>query len=178
MVLMMAIQAADNLDEITLSVDWSYSGKKQFLDATCFVYNRASRERLERIDIGYHNEASPIQHKGDNFPEGGSTGSHTIEISLGRLPANYERLYLTISAYKADRIGAVIRPTVRLSKKSAPTVPLCPGFAIEHAQAHQAIVMCFFDRVLGGWEVVQCGTPAKGDIQSYPLIEETLLQLL
>lgn len=81
MVLMKSIETRD-LDVLKFQLQWSFpqGQRNKFLDATCFLYDRRTKEKLDRVGLAIReNDAdNPVVHHGDDFPENQPT--------IGRFP--------------------------------------------------------------------------------------------
>jgi len=84
--------------ELRVEDSWSWTGDRQYLDATCFVYS-AEFEQLDVVDNANRESlAGALLHSGDLMDEQAMNGRHLLRINLQKLPQEACFVYCSISA--------------------------------------------------------------------------------
>lgn len=153
-----------------------YTGRADFdLDASAFLLASNGRVRRDDDFVFYGNlraENDCVVHTGDSL-EGGSGGDdETLFIDFSKVPANVERIAITVTIYEAEErrhnFGQVSNAYVRLARRSSEedTVgreelryDLGEEFSIE-----TALVVCELYRSGSDWKFNAVGAGYQGGL--------------
>jgi tellurium resistance protein TerD len=103
-------KAAPHLDKVFVALGWEaaeVSGVEFDLDASALVCGAEGKVLSDRHFVFYGNLVSPdgsIEHTGDNLT-GGGEDDEVINISLGIVPPNVERIVFPVSIYDGETKG-------------------------------------------------------------------------
>lgn len=102
---------APGLKKIMVGLGWDtnkYSGRDDFdLDASVFMVNSSGRTNVDGF-IFYNNLKGPndcVIHQGDNRTGEGEGDDEQIYIDLDLVPAEIEKIAVTVTIHEADRRG-------------------------------------------------------------------------
>jgi len=175
--LLYSIDKGSDIKELIFDLNWYFpSHGNDYLDGTCFVYNKDTY--LGLLDyIHRTSDLSPdLSHSGDVM--GFNTGHHKIKLNLYTIPAKATHLLFTLSAYSCEDIKLFPNPTVKLYDSRKPTEELCK-YSIQSASGSRAVIMCVASRSQhSGWRVEVAGTKCYGSARNYTPIKEAIQQLL
>jgi tellurium resistance protein TerD len=99
------------LKKILIGLGWdvrSTDGADFDLDASLFMLNETGRVRSDTDFIFYnnlHSSDGSVEHTGDNLTGEGEGDDEAIKVELGRVPAEIDKLAVTVTIHEADRRG-------------------------------------------------------------------------
>ena len=116
-----------SLSKLLVGLGWDtnkYSTGADFdLDAAVFMLQENKKVGSNKDFIYYGNlkhESGSVEHMGDNLTGGNAGDDEQIKIDLARIPANIDRIAITVTIYDAEarrqNFGQVEKAYVRLYK--------------------------------------------------------------
>lgn len=117
-------KAAPGLTEITVGLGWdtrATDGAAFDLDASAFLLKADGKTRTDADMIFYGQKTSAdgsVAHGGDNLTGDGAGDDEKVIVSLAKVPAEVERIAVTVTIYDADarkqNFGAVSNAYIRV----------------------------------------------------------------
>jgi stress response protein SCP2 len=150
---------------------WDFAIGPDYLDATCFYFNRNKQLVLPVLD--YRNRSVVgASHSGDVMDKTKRLGHHTIEVTMADVPREVNVLVFALSAWTSPSVSSYPNPRLSIHDRSKPTVQLGEGYAPPTTNQSQAMVMCSFKRTSPTtWAAVAIGHPCSGNARNYsPLV--------
>ncbi|KAH3751719.1 hypothetical protein DPMN_186288 [Dreissena polymorpha] len=174
-VLLVAIP--ENINDVVFDLNWGYpSHGRDFLDATCFMFNGSTYYCLCNFKIKAPCDA--IRHSGDVMDDEHKKGHHTMNVSLKDLPPTVTHLFFTLSAYKSPIISRFPNTSLQFYEAANPSKDLCKT-TFHHAGAFQAVIMCSLSRgEYGKWEIFEFGKCSEGNEENYEPLITTIRSLI
>ncbi|MGN0793131.1 MAG: TerD family protein [Aristaeellaceae bacterium] len=153
-----------------------YDGSADFdLDASAFMLGANGKVRKDEDFIFYGNLQSAdgaVTHTGDNLTGEGSGDDETLLIDFSKVPADVEKIAITVTIYEApergQNFGQVSNAYVRVARRSSDSdtvgieelrYDLGEDFSIE-----TALVVCEFYRNAGAWKFNAVGAGYQGGL--------------
>lgn len=102
---------APGLSAITVGLGWdprATDGKEFDLDASAFTLKADGKVRADADFIFYNNKTSSdgsVVHNGDNRTGAGEGDDETIDIDLNKVPAEIEKIAVSVTIDEADTRG-------------------------------------------------------------------------
>lgn len=96
-----------------------------------------------------------INHSGDSYAGGKST--HTIDIKLGSMPKDVDKIYLTLCSCGASNLSKFKNPTVELLGDGASMI----RYNLSDAGASMSTVMAVIEKQPGSWVASPVGAISK-----------------
>ena len=162
------------LNRILIGLGWDtnrYDGGYDFdLDASAFLLGANGKCTSDSDFIFYGNTTHPsggVQHAGDNRTGDGEGDDEQIHVELNKVPANIERIAVTVTIYEADvrrqNFGQVSNAYVRIVDENTNTeivrYDLEEDFSIE-----TALVVGELYRHNGEWKFNAIGSGYQGGL--------------
>jgi len=162
------------LNRILIGLGWDtnrYDGGYDFdLDASAFLLGANGKCTSDSDFIFYGNATHPsggVQHAGDNRTGDGEGDDEQIHVELNKVPANIERIAVTVTIYEADvrrqNFGQVSNAYVRIVDENTNTeivrYDLEEDFSIE-----TALVVGELYRHNGEWKFNAIGSGYQGGL--------------
>ncbi len=104
-------KSAPNLTAIAVGLGWdarSTSGADFDLDASALLTGDNGKVLGDPYFVFFNNLTSPdgsVEHTGDNLTGEGEGDDETINVELGRVPAEVNKIVFTVSIYEAEQRG-------------------------------------------------------------------------
>ena len=153
-----------------------YTGRADFdLDASAFLLGANGRVRKDEDFVFYGNlraDNDCVVHTGDNLTGEGEGDDETLFIDFSKVPADVERIAITVTIYEAQErgqnFGQVSNAYVRLARRSSEEdttgieqlrYNLGEDFSIE-----TALVVCELYRHGGDWKFNAVGAGYQGGL--------------
>ncbi|MDB5045559.1 TerD family protein [Deinococcus oregonensis] len=102
---------APGLTAIVIGLGWdprATDGKQFDLDASAFMLKDDAKVRADGDFIFYNNKVSSdgsVTHNGDNLTGEGSGDDETLDIDLSKVPAEVQKVAITVTIDQADTRG-------------------------------------------------------------------------
>ncbi|MBQ3402875.1 MAG: TerD family protein [Synergistaceae bacterium] len=164
------------LSKVLVGLGWDvnkYDGQAAFdLDASAFMLS-GNGKLQSKADFVYFNNlkhsSGSVKHMGDNLTGEGEGDDEQIEIDLSRVPANIEKISITVTIYEADKrkqnfgqvSNAFIRVVDESSGKELIRYDLGEDFSVE-----TAIIAGELYRNGSEWKFNAVGSGFKGGLQA------------
>lgn len=130
------------------------------LDASAIVLD----ENFDSIDTVWFRQLQSndrsIRHSGDNLTGEGEGDDETIQVDLGRLPANVHHIVFTINSYRGQTFDSVANAYVRILNAANDTE--IARFNLAEKGSHTGVVIGILSRDSQGWNFRSTGIPASG----------------
>jgi len=100
---------APGLKRIRFGLGWDLrktDGSAFDLDASAFVLDSAGKVLSDQHFVFYNNTQDPsgaVVHKGDNHGGEGEGDDEALEIELGRVPADVQKIAFTVTIHEAEQ---------------------------------------------------------------------------
>lgn len=163
-----------NLTQIIAGLGWDvnrYDGGNDFdLDASAFLLGANGKARSEADFIFYSNTKGPgIEHSGDERTGGKEGDDEVIKINLAEIPADVERIAITVTIYDAEArrqsFGQVENSYIHIADAVTGTdlirYDLGEDFSVE-----TAIVVAELYRHNGEWKFNAVGSGFQGGLKA------------
>jgi len=101
-------KAAPNLVNVLVGLGWdarATDGQDFDLDASLFMVKADGKVPGDAFFIFYNQAKSPegsVEHTGDNRTGAGEGDDETIKVNLSKVPADIQRLVVTVTIHEAD----------------------------------------------------------------------------
>jgi tellurium resistance protein TerD len=101
-------KAAPNLVNVLVGLGWdarATDGQDFDLDASLFMVKADGKVPGDAFFIFYNQARSPegsVEHTGDNRTGAGEGDDETIKVNLSKVPADIQRLVVTVTIHEAD----------------------------------------------------------------------------
>lgn len=163
-----------SLKNIMVGLGWDVnaydSGADFDLDAAAFMLGANGKCPTEKEFVFYGNlkhSSGAVSHMGDNLTGAGEGDDEQIQIDLGKIPANIEKIAFTVTIYDSDKrrqnFGQVSNSFIRIVDESSGTelirYDLGEDFSIE-----TAVVVGELYRHNGEWKFNAIGSGFQGGL--------------
>ena len=163
-----------SLKNIMVGLGWDVnefdSGAAFDLDASAFLLGASGKCPSEREFIFYGNlehSSGSVKHMGDNLTGEGDGDDEQIQVNLGTIPSNVERVAFTVTIYDADKrrqnFGQVSNAYIRIVDEATNTelirYDLGEDFSIE-----TAVVVGELFKKDGNWKFNAIGSGFQGGL--------------
>ncbi|MBR4639732.1 MAG: TerD family protein [Butyrivibrio sp.] len=163
-----------SLKNIMVGLGWDVnefdSGAAFDLDASAFLLGASGKCPSEREFIFYGNlehSSGSVKHMGDNLTGEGDGDDEQIQVNLGTIPSNVERVAFTVTIYDADKrrqnFGQVSNAYIRIVDEATNTelirYDLGEDFSIE-----TAVVVGELYKKDGNWKFNAIGSGFQGGL--------------
>lgn len=164
------------LKKIMVGLGWDVntfdSGTDFDLDASAFLCGANGKCLSEKDFVFYGNlehESKSVKHMGDNLTGEGDGDDEQIQVDLGVIPANIERIAFTVTIYDADNrkqnFGQISNAFIRIVDESSNTelirYDLGEDFSIE-----TAVVVGELYKNNGEWKFNAIGSGFSGGLSA------------
>lgn len=165
-----------NLTKLVVGLGWDtnkYNGGSDFdLDATAFLLHAGGKASSIQQFVFYNNLQGgngSVTHTGDNLTGEGDGDDEQIKIDLTKVPAEIEKIAITITIHDADvrnqNFGQVSNAFVRVvdenTNREVLRYDLGEDFSVE-----TAIVVCELYRYQGEWKFAAVGSGFSGGLKA------------
>jgi stress response protein SCP2 len=170
----------EDFDNVIFDLFWGYpGGKKDYLDASVFLYN--DTEFVEVLD--YNNRASKscpaVEHSGDVMDNIQRLGHHTIKVSIKSIPPQkINKLVFTLSAWNSPNISKYPNPSLKFFEAKFPDRQLCSDEMSRAAHSQAVIMCCLTNKGGGGWHVFSLKHPSAGNAMNYDPLKKKIANLI
>lgn len=162
------------LTRVIIGLGWDtnrYDGGQDFdLDASAFLTDGSGKATQDLDFIFYNNLVHPsgaVEHTGDNRTGEGDGDDEQIKIDFSKVPANIERIAITVTIHDADRrnqnFGQVSNAFARvLNEDNSEEIlryDLGEDFSVE-----TAVVICELYKHNGDWKFNAVGSGFSGGL--------------
>ena len=163
-----------SLKNIMVGLGWDVnefdSGAAFDLDASAFLLGASGKCPSEREFIFYGNlehSSGSVKHMGDNLTGEGDGDDEQIQVNLGTIPSNVERVAFTVTIYDADKrrqnFGQVSNAYIRIVDEATNTelirYDLGEDFSIE-----TGVVVGELYKKDGNWKFNAIGSGFQGGL--------------
>jgi tellurium resistance protein TerD len=152
---------APGLSDVVVGLGWDArvsSGADFDLDASALMVGTTGKVPSDGHFVFFNNLTSPdgsVQHMGDNLVGGGGGDDEQIKVNLAQVPAETERIVITVSIYEADArsqsFGQVRNAYIRVVN-NADGVELTRYDLSEDASTETAMIFGELYRNAGEWK--------------------------
>lgn len=162
-----------SLSKILVGLGWDQratDGAEFDLDASAFLLNATGKVRGEQDFVYYNQLKSPdgsVEHTGDNRDGQGDGDDESIKIDLSRVPADIEKISITVTIYDAQvrsqNFGQVGNAFIRIVNDVTGTEVVRFDLA-EDASTETAMVFGELYRNNGEWKFRAVGQGYAGGL--------------
>jgi ubiquitin-protein ligase/stress response protein SCP2 len=168
--------ADPNISKISLIDTWKYNGEVKYLDASALVYDFDGKN-LSRCDYTSQYIGGYLNHSGDIIEEETSSGRHTIDINVKKIPSNVKAIFIVLSAWH-QTLDVIEQPSCYLFDKVKKS-ELCRYIhdnSTADNQDFSSVIMCKFHRpsLNSRWEMKSIGKTGYGCADVYGPIHSTI----
>ncbi|MCR5204146.1 MAG: TerD domain-containing protein [Lachnospiraceae bacterium] len=164
------------LNKLLVGLGWDtnkYSGGYDFdLDATVFLLKEDNKVSSNQDFVYYGNlkhSSGSVEHMGDNVTGGTGGDDEQVQVDLGRVPSNIERIAVAVTIYDAEKrnqnFGQVSNAYIHIVDKTTGNeilrYDLGEDFSIE-----TSMVVGELYRYKGEWKFNAVGSGFKGGLKS------------
>ena len=152
---------APGLTGVVVGLGWDArvtSGADFDLDASALMLTASGKIVSDRHFVFFNNLSSPdgsVQHMGDNLVGGGGGDDEQIKVNLAQVPADTDRIVVTVSIYDAQprgqSFGQVRNAYIRVANQ-ADGVELTRYDLTEDASTETAMIFGELYRARGEWK--------------------------
>ncbi|KAB8319404.1 TerD family protein [Tolypothrix campylonemoides VB511288] len=171
-------KVAPGLTDVFIGLGWDVkatdTGYDFDLDSSVFMLSSNEKLISDNHFIFYNNLTSPdsdksLQHMGDNLTGVGEGDDEVIKVNLKKLPANVEKIVVTVTIHEAQQRGqnfgqvrnAFVRIVNAQTKQEAIRYDLVEDYSIE-----TALIMAELYRKDGEWRLNAVGAGYQGGLQA------------
>lgn len=119
---------APGLSEVSVGLGWDVrvtDGAAYDLDASAFMVTSAGKVRADQDFIFYGNKKSAdgsVEHLGDNITGAGDGDDEIVDVKLGKVPAEIDKIAFSVTIHEADArrqtFGQVTKAFIRVVNKA------------------------------------------------------------
>lgn len=171
---------APGVKNILIGLGWDVrttDGEDFDLDASVFLLTKQGKVRSEADFIFYNQKQSSdgsVIHSGDNRTGEGEGDDETIRVFLDKVPADIERIAVTVTIYEAEarnqNFGQVRNAFARVCNLDEPVgsdfKEICRYDLSEDASLCTAMIFAEVYRKNGEWKVKAVGDGFKGGLKA------------
>lgn len=121
-------KAAAGLSTIALGLGWdtrATDGDAFDIDASAFMLTAESKVRSDKDFIFFNNLKSPdgsVEHLGDNLTGAGEGDDETVNVTLGGVPSDVDKIAFTVTIHDAEAkrqsFGQIAKAFIRVINKA------------------------------------------------------------
>lgn len=164
---------APGLTKMLIGVGWDVratAGENFDLDGSAFLLNASGKVRSDADFIFYNQPKSDngaVAHQGDNRTGAGSGDDEVIEVNLAAVPADVEKIAITVTIHDADarkqNFGQVSSAFIRCVNADS-NVEIARFDLSEDASVETAMIFGEIYRHNGEWKFKAIGQGFKGGL--------------
>lgn len=121
-------KAAAGLSAIALGLGWdtrATDGDAFDIDASAFMLTAEGKVRSDKDFIFFNNLKSPdgsVEHLGDNLTGAGEGDDETVNVTLGGVPSDVDKIAFTVTIHDAEAkrqsFGQIAKASIRVINKA------------------------------------------------------------
>ena len=167
----------ESFDHVIFDLLWGYPDgwSHDYLDASVLIYS--GKEFQAEVDYRNRSFAGAVSHSGDKMDDDKRIGHHKVNVKLKSLPAEIDKLFFTLSAWRLPNISKYKNPSLRFFEARKPNKQLCSD-QMDHAAHSQAVIMCSLSKIKGAWIVCSLRTLSAGNAMDYTLLKQTIGEII
>ncbi|XP_031575048.1 uncharacterized protein LOC116308710 [Actinia tenebrosa] len=165
---------------VIFDFSWGFpSSGRDYLDTSALLYSDS--DFIEYVDFRTRSRhgRGAVSHSGCISDGDPNRGRHRMQIVLNALPPQINKVFFTLSSWRASSIAAYECPRLQFYDVSRPERQLCTE-EFDRAITSRAVIMCSVCRVNGKWKVFSLGVPSRGNImvENYRYLKATIERII
>jgi len=129
------------------------------LDASCLAFS--GKSLVDTVWFGQKKAfGGAIAHSGDNLTGEGEGDDESIYINLAALPANVDRLVLTVNSFRGQTFNEVDNAHCRVIDDASGNE--IAAYKLAEKGAHTGVIMAILAKEGDAWSMRAVGEPADG----------------
>jgi tellurium resistance protein TerD len=166
-------KAAPGLSAVALGLGWdarATDGDAFDIDASGFMLKPDSKVRSDTDFIYFNNKKSPdgsVEHLGDNLTGAGEGDDETINVTLGGVPSDVDKIAFTVTIHEAEAkrqsFGQIAKAYIRVINR-ADNVELARFDLSEDGSTETAMIFGELYRAGAEWKFRAVGQGFQGGL--------------
>jgi len=148
---------APALRRVSMGLGWdpAQGSRAIDLDASAILIDKRGRKSDAVWFMSKSAYGGAIEHSGDNLTGAGEGDDETIEVDLGRLPADIEAVVFTVNSFRGQKFTEVARAYCRLLDRDSGAELV--RFDLTDSEPRTGVIMSVLRRAGDAWEMTAIG---------------------